>query len=108
MGDGFLALFDGVVRALECAAAIVADAAGVGIELRAGIHTGECLRRGDDVSGMAVNIASRVQACATGGEIMVSQTVRDLVVGSQIRFEDRGVHSLKGVPGEWRLFVYGG
>jgi class 3 adenylate cyclase len=108
LGDGFLALFDGVVRAIQCAAAIVSDAAALGIEVRAGIHTGECVRRGDDVIGMAVNIASRIQACAPGSEVLVSQTVRDLVVGSHLRFEDRGSHLLKGVPGEWRLFAYQG
>jgi class 3 adenylate cyclase len=108
LGDGFLALFDGVVRAIECAAAIVSAAAKIDIDVRAGIHTGECVRRGDDVSGIAVNIASRIQACATGREVLVSQTVRDLVVGSPLRFEDRGPHPLKGVPGDWRLFAYQG
>jgi len=106
LGDGFLAVFDGVVRAIECAAAIVSAAAELDIDVRAGIHTGECVRRGDDVSGMAVNIASRIQACATGREVLVSQTVRDLVVGSHLHFDDRGSHPLKGVPGEWRLFAY--
>jgi class 3 adenylate cyclase len=106
LGDGFLVVFDGVVRAIECAAAIVSAAAELDIDVRAGIHTGECVRRGDDVSGMAVNIASRIQACATGREVLVSQTVRDLVVGSHLHFEDRGPHPLKGVPGEWRLFAY--
>jgi class 3 adenylate cyclase/pimeloyl-ACP methyl ester carboxylesterase len=104
-GDGFLAVFDGVVRAIECAAAIVRDARELGIEVRAGVHTGECERRGDDVSGMAVNIAARVQTAAKPGEVLVSQTVKDLVIGSQLAFVDRGQHALKGVPGEWRLYA---
>jgi class 3 adenylate cyclase len=77
----------------------------VGIEIRAGLHTGEVDVRGEDVGGIAVHIASRVQAAANPGEVLVSRTVSDLVVGSGITFDDRGVHTLKGVPGEWQLFA---
>ena len=79
--------------------------AGLGLELRAGIHTGECERRGDDLGGIAVHIGARVADCAAPGEVLVSGTVKDLAFGSGIEFEDRGARSLKGVPGEWRLFA---
>jgi pimeloyl-ACP methyl ester carboxylesterase/class 3 adenylate cyclase len=105
MGDGFLATFDGPARALACARTIVRDAEDLGLRLRAGLHTGECEVMGEDVGGMAVNIGARVSALAQPGEILVSQTVKDLVVGSGLRFVDRGVHQLKGVPGEWALFA---
>ncbi len=102
-GDGFLATFDGPARAIHCTEAI-RDAVGeLGIEIRAGIHTGECERIGDDVGGIAVHIASRVNALAGPREILVSRTVRDLVVGSGIAFQERGSHALKGIPGEWDL-----
>ena len=104
-GDGFLVVFDGVVRAIECAVAVVDSTRDIGIEVRAGIHTGECERHGDDFAGMAVNIAARVQALAAPSEVLVSQTVKDLVIGSRLRFVERGEHTLKGVPGEWRLFA---
>jgi pimeloyl-ACP methyl ester carboxylesterase len=102
-GDGFLATFDGPARAIHCTEAIRSAVGGLGIEIRAGIHTGECEIIGEDVGGIAVHIAARVNAMAGAGEILVSRTVRDLVVGSGIAFEERGIHSLKGVPGEWSL-----
>ena len=105
LGDGFLATFDGPARAIECACAIRDGVRPLGIEVRAGLHTGECELRPDDVRGLAVNIGARVGALATAGEVLVSSTVKDLVVGADLGFEDRGVHELKGVPGEWRLFA---
>ncbi|HSV37840.1 MAG TPA: adenylate/guanylate cyclase domain-containing protein [Nocardioidaceae bacterium] len=104
-GDGFLATFDGPARAIRCADAIVQGGRALGIEIRAGLHTGEIELLGDDIGGMAVHITARVSALASGGEVLVSSTVRDLVVGSGIEFDDRGLHELKGVPGEWRLFA---
>jgi len=104
-GDGFFARFDSPGRALECARAVRAAGKRLGIELRAGIHTGECETRGREVTGMAVHLAARIQAAAAPGEILVSGTVKDLAVGSALRFEDRGEHRLKGVPGEWRLYA---
>jgi class 3 adenylate cyclase len=97
MGDGFLATFDATSRALRCATDI-------GLTLRAGVHTGEVEVRGDDVAGLAVTIAKRVCDLAGPGQVLVTRTVTDLVVGSGIRFEDGGERELKGVPGMWRLF----
>jgi class 3 adenylate cyclase/alpha-beta hydrolase superfamily lysophospholipase len=105
LGDGFFASFEGPARAIRCAQAIAEGVRRFGLEIRAGIHTGECERRGDDLAGMAVNIGARVGAAASAGEILVSGTVRDLVVGSGIEFADRGAQELKGVPGEWRLYA---
>jgi class 3 adenylate cyclase len=105
MGDGFLASFDGPARAIRCAQQIVAEAERIGVQVRAGVHTGECDVVGNDLAGLAVNIGARVGALADAGEVLVSQTVKDLVVGSGIEFEDRGTHTLKGVPGEWRLYA---
>jgi class 3 adenylate cyclase len=105
MGDGFLATFDGPARAIRCAEAIREELAPIGLEIRIGIHTGEIELIGADVGGMAVNIGARVGAIAGPGEILVSSTVRELVVGSGLEFADRGVHTLKGAPGEWRLFA---
>jgi class 3 adenylate cyclase len=105
MGDGFLATFDGPARAIRCATALQGEVAGLGIEVRAGIHTGEVELIGDDVGGMAVNIGARIGALAGAGEVLVSSTVRELVVGSGLEFADRGVQTLKGAPGEWRLFA---
>jgi pimeloyl-ACP methyl ester carboxylesterase len=105
MGDGFLATFDGPARAIRCAAAVQEEVAGLGVEVRAGIHTGEVELIGDDVGGMAVNIGARIGALAGPGEVLVSSTVRELVVGSGLEFADRGVQTLKGAPGEWRLFA---
>jgi pimeloyl-ACP methyl ester carboxylesterase len=107
LGDGFLATFDGPGRAIRCASAIRAGVAPLGLELRAGLHTGECEVIGDDIGGLAVNIGARVGAKAQAGEVLVSQTVRDLVAGSGFAFVDRGQHELKGVPGVWRLYAVG-
>ena len=105
MGDGFLVTFDGPARGIRCARSIAEDVQTLGLQVRAGLHTGECELIGDDVGGMAVNIGARVGGLAAGGEVLVSRTVKDLVVGSGIEFEDRGAHELKGVPGEWELFA---
>jgi class 3 adenylate cyclase len=105
MGDGFLATFDGPARAIRCASAIRERSAGLRLPVRAGLHTGECELIGDDIGGIAVNIGARVGALAGPGEVLVSSTVKDLVIGSGIEFADRGKHELKGVPGEWRLFA---
>jgi pimeloyl-ACP methyl ester carboxylesterase len=102
-GDGHLATFDGPARAIRCAEALAGAARGLGLELRSGIHTGEVELRGDDVGGIAVHIAARVMAMAGASEVLVSGAVPPLVAGSGIEFSDRGVHSLKGVPGEWQL-----
>ncbi len=107
-GDGFVASFDGPARAIQSAKAIIEATGRLGIELRAGLHTGECEVRGDDLAGLAVHIAARVGALATSGEVLVSVTVKDLVVGSGIDFIDRGEHHLKGVPGTVRLFAVDG
>ena len=104
-GDGFLACFDGPARAIRCARAIHEQAQKLGIEVRAGLHTGECETRGDDLAGVAVHIAARVAALAKPGDVLCSRTVTDLVAGSGITFTDRGVHSLKGVPGRWHTFA---
>ena len=106
IGDGFLAVFDGAPsRAVRCAGAVVRAAAEVGVELRCGLHTGECERMGHDVGGMAVHIAARVGALAGPGEVLASGTTYGTVVGAGLRFEDRGNHALKGVPGRWPLFA---
>ena len=105
VGDGFLATFDGPARAIRCAGAIVAGARQLGISVRAGLHTGECEVRGDGIGGIAVHIGSRVADQAQPGEVLVSSTVKDLVAGSGIHFDDRGARLLKGVPGEWHLFA---
>jgi class 3 adenylate cyclase len=105
VGDGFLARFDGPVKAIYCARAIVGQVKSLGLELRAGIHTGECERAGEKLAGIAVNVGARVSAAAKPGEVLVSGTVKDLVAGSGIEFEDRGMHELKGVPGAWRLYA---
>lgn len=104
-GDGFLAMFDGPQRAIRCAMAIRDAVAVLGIEVRAGLHSGECEIRGDDIGGIGVHIGARVSALAAPNEVLVSSTLRDLVIGSGLEFEDRGAHELKGVPGEWRLFA---
>jgi pimeloyl-ACP methyl ester carboxylesterase len=105
MGDGFLVTFDGPARGIRCARAITQQLPALGVDVRAGLHTGECMVMGDDVGGMAVNIGARVGGLADRGEVLVSSTVKDLVVGSGIDFEDRGLHELKGVPGHWHLFA---
>ena len=105
MGDGFLATFDGPARAVRCAIAIAEAVGGTDLDVRAGVHTGECDFSSGDVGGIAVHIASRVLAHAGAGEVLVSRTVVDLVAGSQLAFASRGAHRLKGVPGEWELFA---
>jgi class 3 adenylate cyclase len=105
VGDGFLATFDGPARAIRCATALRGELDPLGLEVRSGIHTGEVELIGDDVGGIAVNIGARIGAEAVAGEVLVSSTVRELVVGSGLEFADRGVRALKGVPGEWRLFA---
>ncbi len=104
-GDGFLAMFDGPQRAIRCAMAIRDAVQSLGIEVRAGLHTGECEVRGDDIGGIGVHIGARVSAMAGPNDVLVSSTLRDLVIGSGLEFEDRGAHQLKGVPGEWNLFA---
>jgi class 3 adenylate cyclase len=106
-GDGFFARFDGPARAIRCAGAIRDSIAEIGLDLRAGVHTGECEVLDGKVTGIAVSIGARVAAEAGAGEVLVSQTVKDLVAGSGLAFNDRGVATLKGVPGEWRLFAVG-
>jgi class 3 adenylate cyclase/pimeloyl-ACP methyl ester carboxylesterase len=104
-GDGFLAMFDGPQRAIRCAMAIRHAVQALGIQVRAGLHTGECEVRGDDIGGIGVHIGARVSGLAGPNDVLVSSTLRDLVIGSGLEFEDRGTHQLRGVPGEWRLFA---
>jgi class 3 adenylate cyclase len=104
-GDGFFARFDGPARAIRCACAIRDSVAELGLDLRAGLHTGECQVLDGKVAGIAVSIGARVAAEAGAGEVLVSQTVKDLVAGSGLTFDDRGAATLKGVPGDWRLFA---
>jgi class 3 adenylate cyclase len=104
-GDGFLATFDGPARAIRCASAIVDGVRELGVDVRAGLHTGECEIADGKVAGIAVHTGARVAGRATAGEVLVSSTVKDLVAGSGIRFVERGAHELKGIPGEWRLFA---
>jgi class 3 adenylate cyclase len=104
-GDGFVASFDGPARAIRCALAITDAMGPMGLDLHTGLHSGECEVRGNDLGGLAVHIAARVAALAAAGEVLVSSTVKDLVVGSGIEFAKRGEHDLKGVPGTWRLYA---
>jgi class 3 adenylate cyclase len=104
-GDGFFATFDGPARGVRCACAIRDAVASLDLEIRAGVHTGECEMAGGKVSGIAVHIGARVAAATRGGEVPVSSTVRDLVAGSGLRFVDRGLHALKGIAGKWQLFA---
>jgi class 3 adenylate cyclase/esterase/lipase len=104
-GDGFFASFDGPARAIKCASSISGEVRNLGVEIRAGLHTGECELLDGKVAGIAVSIGARVAAQAAPGEVLVSQTVKDLVAGSGLEFEDRGTAELKGVPGEWRLYA---
>ncbi len=104
-GDGLLATFDGPARAIRCAGSVREKMRPLGLQVRTGLHTGECELIGDDIGGIAVHIAARVAAIAEPDEVMVSSTVKDLVAGSGLQFADRGMHNLKGVPDEWRLFV---
>jgi class 3 adenylate cyclase len=104
-GDGFLAMFDGPQRAIRCAMSIRDAVQALGIQVRAGLHTGECEVRGDDIGGIGVHIGARVSALAGPNDVLVSSTLRDLVIGSGLEFEERGSYELKGVPGEWHLFA---
>jgi class 3 adenylate cyclase len=104
-GDGFFAAFDGPARAVRCAKSIVDGVRELGLDLRSGLHTGECELVDGKISGIAVHTGARVAAHAGSGEVLVSSTVKDLVAGSGLEFEDRGVHELKGIPGEWRLYA---
>jgi class 3 adenylate cyclase len=104
-GDGFLTSFDGPARGVRCAAAIIHGARSLGLDVRAGLHTGECEIMGEKLSGLAVHIGARVASSADPGEVLVSSTVKDLVAGSGLRFADRGMRSLKGIPGERRIFA---
>ena len=105
-GDGFFASgFDGPARAIRCACAIVDSVRELGLDVRAGLHTGECELIDGKIGGIAVNIGARVAAEAGPGEVLVSSTVKDLVAGSGLAFHDRGAHELKGIPGEWRLYA---
>jgi class 3 adenylate cyclase len=104
-GDSFLAMFDGPQRAIRCAMAIRDAVKTLGIQVRAGLHSGECEVRGDDIGGIAVHIGARVSALAGPNDVLVSSTLHDLVIGSGLEFDERGAHQLKGVPGEWRLFA---
>jgi class 3 adenylate cyclase len=103
-GDGFLATFDATGRALRCAADILTGAKSIGLDLRAGVHTGEVEVRGDDIAGLAVTIAKRVCDLAGPGQVLLSETVRSMMLGTGLKFKDQGEHELKGVPGTWRLF----
>jgi class 3 adenylate cyclase len=107
-GDGFLATFDGPARAVGCACRIRDAMRSLGIEIRAGLHTGEIELSGDQVRGIAVHTGARIAAAAQAGEILVSSTITDLVSGSGIRFEDRGLHALKDIPRQWQLFAASG
>jgi class 3 adenylate cyclase len=104
-GDGFFAAFDGPARAVQCACAVADAVQPLGLVIRAGLHTGECEVMGAKVGGIAVHIGARVAALADAGEVLVSSTVKDLVAGSGLRFADRGIKPLKGVPGEWHIFA---
>ena len=104
-GDGFFATFDGPVRAIRAGHAIIAGLEGLGLEARIGVHVGECERHEGKLSGLAVNIGARIAGTAGPGEVMVSSTVRDLVAGSGLTFDDKGPRQLKGIPGTWRLYT---
>jgi class 3 adenylate cyclase/pimeloyl-ACP methyl ester carboxylesterase len=107
-GDGFFASFEGPIRAIRCGRSITDAVRAIGLDVRVGLHTGECERVGPKLGGLAVNIGARVAGAAAPGEVLVSSTVKDLVAGSRIEFAERGVHALKGIPGEWRLFAVTG
>ena len=104
-GDGFLAAFDGPARAVRCAQAFAEAVEGLGLRIRAGVHTGEVEARGEDIGGVAVHVGARIAALSAPGEVLASRTVKDLVSGSGIDFEPRGSHELRGVPGSWELYA---
>jgi class 3 adenylate cyclase len=105
LGDGFVATFDRPAAAVRCSQEIVEQVDALGLSVRCGLHTGECEMLDGDVGGIAVHISARINALARGGEVLVSSTVKDLVVGSDLDFDDRAAHELRGVPGEWRLYA---
>jgi class 3 adenylate cyclase len=107
-GDGFLAVFDDPARAVECARRLREAVAGIGLELKAGLHTGRCEVSDGDIAGIAVHVAARVLQAAGPGEVLVSGTIRDVLLGSEFLFDDRGRHRLKGIDGEWPLFAVTG
>jgi class 3 adenylate cyclase len=104
-GDGVLALFTGPAHGVRCAQRVVRDAKDLGLEVRTGLHTGEVERAGDDVAGLAIHLAARIMGIAGADEVLVSRTVKDLVIGSELSFEDRGEHELRGVPDRWTVFA---
>jgi class 3 adenylate cyclase len=104
-GDGFFASFDGPARAIHCACAVRDALRQIGVDVRAGVHTGECEIVAGKIAGIAVNVGARVASLAGPAEVLASSTVKDLVAGSGIEFEDRGEHELKGIPGAWRVFA---
>ena len=104
-GDGFVASFDGPARGIQCAAAIAESVSALGLSIRAGLHTGECELADGKLAGIALHIAARIAGLAAADEVLVSSTVKDLVIGSRVAFTDRGVHELKGVPGQWTVFA---
>ncbi len=104
-GDGVLALFTGPAEGARCAQQVITDAHDLGLEVRTGLHTGEVERTRDDVAGLAVHLAARIMSLAEAGEIFVSRTVRDLVIGSELTFSDRGEHELKGIPDRWPIYA---
>jgi class 3 adenylate cyclase len=106
-GDGVLATFTGPAQGVRCAQRIISDAGDLGLGVRTGLHTGEIERTSDDVAGFAVHLTARITSRAGAGEILVSRTVRDLVIGSELRFTDRGEHELKGIPDRWALYAAG-
>jgi class 3 adenylate cyclase len=108
LGDGVLAVFAGPAQAVRCGRWVVADARDDGLEVRSGVHTGELERTGSDVAGVAVHLAARILSCAAGGEVLCSRTVKDLVVGSELRFESRGERELKGFDEPWAVFAAAG
>lgn len=103
-GDGVLALFTGPAQGVRCARQVVADTRDLGLDVRAGLHTGEVERTGEDVAGIAVHLGARVMSLAGAGEVLVSRTVRDLVIGSELTFADHGEHQLKGIPDRWAIY----
>jgi class 3 adenylate cyclase len=104
-GDGVLVRFDGVSRAVRSAVALVAEAHRLGLAVRAGVHVGECDRRGEDLAGLTVHVAARVAALAGANEVLVTATVRDALIGTDVRFGSRGSETLRGVPGSWGIFA---
>lgn len=104
-GDGIFAVFDGAARAVRCALALCTEADAIGLQTRAGVHIGEVERMGQKFCGVAVHVGARIMGLAAGGDVLVSSTVKDIVAGSGLQFDDHGAHALKGVQDEWRLFL---